>query len=248
VNLERVVGRGLETEAITGLAGEGAAPVEITLANASGEPMVRLRVGAVDDSGGGTFVQRLDGDDQAVYLTSSPLSVTATPTEYLEREIVDVPAAEVVRIEGPDFVIARQGEGSELALVEPKGEGESSEIGKLSSFLNRLRYDEVYLADDPAVVDLEFEQTLRYELADQSGYRVFHASSGDQDFVKIGAFYGVERIEVAPDSSDEELEEKAAVLKRSDEINRFNQYSGSWVYKLATFDAEKLDLRAQDLR
>jgi hypothetical protein len=74
------------------------------------------------------------------------------------------------------------------------------------------------------------------------------ATDGDRVLVRITGHFGVERIEIGRDSTDEELEEKADVLKRSDEINQFNAYHGSWVYELESFDGEKLQLRAEDLR
>jgi hypothetical protein len=218
------------------------------LLNAAGEAMVQIAVGVDADTGAGTFVKRQAGKDAAVYLTTESLAMTTEAAEFLEKEIVNVATSAVRRIEGADFVIAREDESGELKLVEPAAAGKTSEISKLSSFLDRLRFEEVVVADDPRVTGLAFEQALRYELADESGYRIFVARDGDETFVKIGGSFGVERIELAQDSTDDELKEKSEILKRSDEINRFNDYSSQWVYKLESFNAEKLALRAADLR
>lgn len=248
IELAREIGSSDNVEANTGIAGEEAKPTEVTLFNGSGEEMVHVIVGANADEGTGTFVKRADDDASKVYLTQQSLSLDTDSDEFLDKEIVNVAASEVERIEGPDFVIARPEEGGELELVEPKAKGKSSEISKLSSFLNRLRFDSVVVADDPQVVGLAFTRALRFELKDKSGYRVFSAQDGDNTYVKVGAFYGIDRIEVGQDSSDQEVKEKAEILKRSDEVKRFNEYSGQWVYKLESFNADKLELRAADLR
>jgi hypothetical protein len=247
ISLAREVGSGEQLEAELGLEPLGEDGLEVRLANAAGQEMVLVRLGRRADEGGGVFVQRRDGDERPIFLTSAAVSVDAEARTYLDRELVDVPSADVVRVVGPDFELAREGEG-QLQLVRPRGAAKPGEVGKLSSFLNRLQFDKVYLADDPSVAGLDFADTFRFDLADQSGYYVSVATDGDRELVRITGFFGVERIEIARDSSDEELEEKADVLKRSDEINQFNAYHGSWVYELESFDGDKLRIRAADLR
>jgi hypothetical protein len=248
IQLERELGGGEELERELGIEPLGEESVEVRLANAAGQEMVLLRFGRRADEGGGVFVQRRDGEERPIFLTAAGVSVDASERTYLDRELVDVPSSEVVRVVGPDFELARDGEGGQLRLVRPAGTGKASEIGKLSSFLNRLQFDHVFLADDPAVADLAFDDTFRFDLEDQSGYHVSVATDGDRELIRVTGFFGVERIEIARDSTDEELEEKAGVLKRSDEINQFNAYHGSWVYELESFDGDKLRLRAKDLR
>lgn len=247
VSLARQVGTGAELESELGLEPLGEDGVEVRLANAAQQEMVRVIFGKRADDGGGVFVQRFAGEERPIFLTTAGVTLDAEARTYLDRELADVPAADVVRVVGPDFELAREGEG-QLELVKPRGAGKAGEIGKLSSFLNRLQFDKVYLADDPAVAGLEFADTFRFDLADQSGYYVSVATDGDRELIRVTGYFGVDRIEVARDSSDEELEEKAAVLKRSDEINQFNAYHGSWVYELESFDGDKLRLRARDLR
>lgn len=247
IELQREAGSGATLEGELGLEPLGEEAVEVRLANAAGQEMVLVRFGKRAEEGDGTFVQRRDGEERPIYLTSSSVTIDAEPRTYLDRELVDAPSADVVRVVGPDFELGRAGEGG-LELVRPKGPGKSSEIGKLASFLNRLQFDKVYLADDPAVSGLAFDDTFRFDLADQSGYFVSVATDGERELIRITGTFGVERIEIARDSSDDELKEKADVLKRSDEINQFNAYHGSWVYELEGFDGDKLRLRAKDLK
>ncbi|HVS13420.1 MAG TPA: DUF4340 domain-containing protein, partial [Thermoanaerobaculia bacterium] len=247
LELERRAGSGDDLAREVGLEPLGEGAVEITLSNASGAEMVAVRIGDRVEEGQGRFVQRVDGNDRAIYRSASGASFDDQVASYLEKEIVDVQAAAIERIEGADFVLARGEEGGALELVEPAGSADSADVSKLSSFLNRLRFEQVFVADDPEVAPLRFEPVLRYALDDQSGYVVYHAESEGRHFVRLNGFFGVESIEITRDTPDDELEEKSKVLKRADEIDRFNQYHGSWVYELAEYDAEKLALRASDL-
>lgn len=248
LELDRRVGSGEDLAADLGVEPLGESGLEVTLTNASGGEMVKVRFGNQVEDGEGRFVQRLDGEDRTIYRTSGSVRFDVEPADYLDKEVADVQAASIQRIEGPDFVLARSEEGGTLELVEPARETSSTEVSKLSSFLNRLRFDQVYVADDPEVAGLRFEPLLRFGLDDQSGYVVHHATDDQgRDFVRINGFFGVDRIEIGRDTPDEELKEKSKLLKRADEIDAYNQYHGSWVYQLQDYDAEKLDLRASDL-
>jgi hypothetical protein len=247
LELDRRAGSGEELAREVGLEPLGEEGIEVTLTDASGGEMVKVRIGNRVEEGQGRFVQRVDGDDRAIYRTRGGASFDAEAAGYLDKEIVDVQASSIERIEGPDFVLARGEEGGALELVQPARSTDAAEVSKLSSFLNRLRFEEVFVADDPEVATLRFEPVLRYALDDQSGYVVYHAESDGRHFVRLNGFFGIESIEITRDTPDEELKEKSEVLKRADEIDRFNQYHGSWVYELAEYDAEKLALRASDL-
>ncbi len=248
IELEKELGSGDDFASEVGidpLADDG---VALVLKNQAGADMVQVRVGKTAEEGGGRFVARQDGEKRTVFLSRASVRIDHEVRDYLQREIVDVASSDIVRIEGPDFVLARAGEGSPLELETPPGKkAKSSEVSKLSSFLNRLSFEKVFLADEADVRDLDFAQALRVDLDDQSGYLVSYAKLGDRRFTKITGIFTVDRIEVGLDESDEELKDKAGILKRSDEINQFNAYHGSWVYELESFDGEKLELLAKDI-
>lgn len=247
IELEKEIGSSDALAGELGLAALANDAIEIALINRSSEEMVRVRVGNEAEEGAGHFVRRLDGEPSPIYLTTDRVQFQTDQSDLLKREIVDVQAADIRRIEGPDFVLERPGDGGSLELVQPARPAKSSEVSKLSSFLNRLSFAEVFLGDDPEVAELAFAQALRVDLDDDSGYIVSHAKKDDRHFVELTGYLNVDRIEVGQDESEEELKEKAEVLKRSDEINQFNAYHGSWIYELESFDGEKLDLRASDL-
>lgn len=246
--LDRRMGSGEGLAAELGLTGGEA--VSVTFQNGAGEEMVALRLGATADDGG-RYVQRTGGGDASIYRTESALSVATDAATYLDKEIVDHPTSEVVRIDGPDFVLAKEqaADGSwQGALELDSGDTDATEANRLGGFLSRLAFDEVLVADDPATADLRFDRAFVFRLDDLSGYRIEVARDGDGAFARFEAFLEVDRVEVSAEESDEELEEKADVLRRNDEVIQFNQFHGSWVYRLRDFDAEKLDLTAADLR
>ena len=123
----------------------------------------------------------------------------------------------------------------------------SSEVNRLGSVLSGLRFDEVFVADDPEVRDLEFEPALKVDLADGSGYELSLAARDERYFMKIRGFNTVQQVAISREESEEELKEKAEMLTRADEIDEFNSFHGSWVYEISKWTAEKLELRRGDL-
>ena len=247
VGLERRVAASSAAEDL-GLGDGAEGMTEVAFTNATGEDMVRLRFAEADDSDSSSYVRRLDGDNTDIFKTSARVFLDSAPLDYLDRELMEHAASEIVSVEGRDFLLQRPDEGGDLELARPAGEAKTSEVSRLSSLINRLRFEEVFVADDPQVAALPFEPVLNYTLDDQSGYVLSHARQGDEHFLRVTATFAVERIEITREETDEELKDKSEVLKRSDEVAQFNGYHGSWVYRLAEFDGEKLELAAADLR
>ncbi|MCB1036342.1 MAG: DUF4340 domain-containing protein, partial [Acidobacteria bacterium] len=109
--------------------------LDLTLEDANGKPMVHLRLGK-EFEGGGVYAQRLDGSDDTIYLTSSRPYLDTAPEDYLKKEIVDVNASEISRIEGPDFVLEEVFEEppAPLASAEaPAADAETGEAGEAAS-------------------------------------------------------------------------------------------------------------------
>lgn len=249
LSLEKEVGRSAELEESLALEPPTERSLEVTLESAEGVEMVRFRVGETGEEGRGVYVQRRDGEPGPIYLTDSRPSLGTDPSTYLDNQILDVDASEVARVEGPDFVAERGEEGGALALAAvPAGrQPRTTAMNRLRGVLSRLNFQEVYVADDPEVADLEFARRMRVELTDGSGYRLLTAEKDDRTFLRVEGFHTVERVEIARDESEEELEEKAEVLERADEIQRFNQEHGTWVYELNDHVAGKVMLTKEEL-
>jgi len=123
----------------------------------------------------------------------------------------------------------------------------SSALTKLKSALNRLEFNQVYPADAPQVQGMSFSEALQVDLKDTTGYVVSTAEKDGKHFLSIQGFSTVDRIEISPDESEEDLKEKADTLSRADEIVEFNAFHGSWVYEIEDRFSDKLKLRKADL-
>lgn len=249
VGLERVVGSGESLSEELGIEPPTDETVEVALGNTADKEMVRLRIGKGFEDGPGNYVRRLDEADAPIYLTSTGLMLSSDAASYLEKQIVDHSSSEVRKIEGEDFVLERASEGGglELSDLPQNAKLKTSEVNRLGSILSGLRFDDVWVADDPAVDALAFEEVLRIELEDGSGYVLSWAGKDDKSYLKIRGYNSVQQVAITVDESEEELKEKADLLSRADEIDEFNNFHGSWVYEIGEWTAEKLQLRRKDL-
>ncbi len=246
VGLEKKVGSGesLEKELETVAGGSGAR--EFTLKNDAGKTMVHFVVGKAGSDGRGSYIKRLDDEDDAVYLTSRSVSLSSNEDTFLDKEIVDAPSADVVKIVGKDYVFEK-GE-SELALKDvPNGKQESANAGQVRNLLSNLRYDKVFLADDSEVQGLAFGDKVEVFLGDDSFYVANIAKKDEAYYLKITAGHQIDRIGITREESDEELEKKSETLKRMDEVRVFAEFHGSWVYKLTEYVGKKFGYAKADL-
>ena len=117
----------------------------------------------------------------------------------------------------------------------------------MRSALERLSFDQVYLADDPQVRDLAFEQRLRVSLDDDTAYTLSLAKQGEKSYLQIRGDHSIGQVMITLTTPKEELKEKADQLTRADEIAKFNQFHGSWVYEIPSTTAAKLELTKKDL-
>ncbi|MGD8440566.1 MAG: DUF4340 domain-containing protein [Holophagae bacterium] len=247
LELEKRVGTGDDLYRELGLTADAEDMVEVALKRTNGDDMVRLRIGRPFEGGSGSYLRRIDGDGGPAYLSTKQVTLSTDPDTYLDKEIVQIDRDDIDRIEGPDFVVVRGDDGLELEGV-PRGRKENaSAMNRLKNTLGSLRFDQVFLADDDTVRDLRLQPVLDVRLTDGSGYRLALAERGDEHFLQIAGYHTVDRVSVDRDESETELEDKAAILSRADEINRFNRFHGSWVYRINKGTAEVLGFRKADL-
>jgi len=247
MKLDKEVGSGEELHKELGLVPGGKDTTEVVLSNPADKEMVHFLVGTSPENGSGAFVRRVDDESGTVFLTSSRPSLNATKDGYLDKDIVDVKRDDVARITGADFAILAGEDGLKLQGVPGGREEKASEMNQIKGVLSFLRYDDVFLADDPAVAGLRFSPKLEVELKDGSGYRLALAERGEETYLQISGYHTVQRVMVSRDESDAQLEEKADTLARADEMAKFNAFHGSWVYRVSDAIADKIRLAKSDL-
>jgi len=249
LSLEKEVGTGTELASELELEPVGPSTVEVLFQDAAQKEMVRMRLGLPFEGGPGRYVQRLDRPDDPIYLTSGEVHVTVDSSAFLRQQIIDVPVSEVARIVGADFTLTRQAEGGELRLIDAAASEETKgkQIGELESILRNLSFENVFVADDEAVRDLDLLPTLSIDLEDGSGYDLAVAEREGRYFLQIAGRHAVSQVAISLDEAEEELQEKADMLTRADEIDDFNRFHGSWIYEISEADGRKLLLRKADL-
>jgi len=246
LELEKEIGTGDDLYRTLGLTADSEEMTELSLRGADGAEMVDLRIGKNFD-GGGSYLRRVDGAGGPAYLSTRSLSFSTAADSYLDKEIVNVPAGDIERIDGPDFSVVRTEDGLKLDRVAVGSEENPSAMSRIKGLMSPLRFDEVFLADDDKVVDLPLRQVVDVRLTDGSGYRLSTAERDGDHYLQIAGYHTVDRVSIDRDESTEELEDKAAILGRADEISRFNRFHGSWVYRVNTPTADKLALHKADL-
>lgn len=247
LELEKEVGVGDDLYRELGLTADSEDLTEVTLRAPDGADMVQLRLGTNIDDGDGTYLRRVDGDGGPAYLSRHRVSLSTTPDAFLAKEIVNVPADEIEQIDGPDYSVVRNEDGLKLERVPVGMEENPSAMSRVKNILGFLRFDEVFLADDDSLRGLQMRQVADVRLTDGSGYRLALAERDGEHFLQIAGYHTVNQVSVDRDESDEELEDKAAILGRADEISEFNRFHGSWIYRINQTTADKLALHKADL-
>jgi hypothetical protein len=248
ITLEKEVGSGEGLTEDLDLVEVGESTTEVVLKNEADKPMVHFLIGKNTEGGSGSYVRRLDGEEDLIYLTTSNLYINSDAKTYLKRTIVDVKSDQIKSIRGGDFQVTAKDE-SELELdgVRAGWEESSTGMNKVKNIISNLSFDEVFLGDDSQVAGLSFAQRLRVDLKDTSGYNLSLAERGEDAYLRISGFHPIDRVMVDRDETEEELQEKADMLSRASEINEFNTFHGSWVYKISKATADKIKIQKSEL-
>ncbi len=238
VSLEKEVGSGESLERELEVAQGTEAATEYVFKNNAGKVLVHFMIGKSSPDGRGNYLKHLNKDDKTIYLSSKGVFLSSEADHFLDKDILDVASDKIAKITGPDFTISDVEGNLKLENV-PAGKQESSEVSSVKNMLTSLRFDKVYIADDSAVVSLDFNKSVSVSLKDKSSYKIDLASDGEKHFLKLSADFEVDRIQLSQEDTEEQLKEKSVILSRADEVSEFNNFHGSWVYEVSEFTAKK---------
>ena len=249
IGLEKRVGSGETLAKELEVVGEGENTLAVVLKDDGGKEMVHFRVGKATEDGRGNYLQRVDGDDQDIYLSSKGVYLTAKADTFLKKEILDVKAADIAAISGADYRFGGEGELTLEGI--PAGKKASADAGQVKNLLAGLRYDKVYVADNAEVANLAFATRVRVDLTDGTGYLAEVAQKDGKYYLRMQGTFDEAADEaarrIAQDETEEELKKKSDMLTRNDEIREFNNFHGSWVYELTEYVAKKFTKTKSDL-
>lgn len=250
LSLEKEVGSGAALEEELELTPGGENTTEVAFTGSSGKEMVRFLVGKAQDDGGGNYVYRTDaveGEENTIYLTSSQVYLTTDGDSYLQKQILDVKEADIAKITGSGFVMEDQ-EGTLKVVDLPAGKKESSKANDLKRVLSGLRFTDHHIANDPKVQALPWDSELQVDLNDGSGYMLTVAERDGTHYLAVQSYHNATgQLSIAMDASVEEVKETSEVLVRQEEVQKFNDLHGSWVYEVTETVADRVRLTAKDL-
>jgi len=251
IGLEQPVGSGDSLEKELELVDSEAA-MNVVLKNESGNEMVRFRVGKSSEGGRGAYIQRMDGDDQTIYLTSRGVFLSSSADSFLDKEILDVAGDEIVSIQGPDWRIAKDGEEGEATLQGiPAGKKASGDVSQVKNALSSMRFDKVFAADDAQVTGLRMGNPVVFTLADETAYTVESATSDEKIYITISGSFAQDKVKEAAtiqgELSDEEMKARSEILTRAEDIQKFNQFHGAWVYQMSDHAGKRFTKTKADL-
>jgi hypothetical protein len=249
---------------------EGADGTLVRIVTAAGER--RLIVGRYNGQGSGTFVRH--PDDPQSWLANADLTLDRDAARWLEREIVDLPSAQVrslelVRADGEVIRAGKADEADTVFRVEdiPQGRELTSEFAAsgLAGFLASLRLDDVRPAAEvevPADVN-----RLTYETFDGRRYRMLLWDDEGRYLLTLSAEM-LEAPEIAQPADESggqaeaaegegvpeagaEPDAGAALAERraraAEEVERLNARAAGWVYQIPGFKWSAVNRRMEDL-
>lgn len=246
LSLEKEVGSGEALEKELELTGEEENTIAVTFKDGSGKEMVHFLVGKSFEDGG-NYVRRANVEKSTIYLTSSRAYFSTDADDFLKKDILDVKEADLAAIEGDGYRFENR-DGSLVLLDIPPGMKEkAAEVNKVKGGLSYLRFTAHHVADAPEVRNLRFTHQVIFDLPDDSGYNVEVAREGDKHYLRIQGFHRNPQVQITLDADEEEVKEKSEILARGDEIDKFNEFHGSWIYEVSESTADKFRLSASDL-
>lgn len=187
---------------------------------------------------------RLAGDPW-VYHVPSLVSVAADPSQWLEKQLLKVPAEDLIMIRADNaattesYVLARGAMGDfELQGGVPEGmQVKSWTVDNAGRALANLSLSNVLPAAEAGVT---FDNAFRAIQKNGLVYRVETATRDGKYFARIGAEY---EASLNLGLSDERTSDTVAARKMEDPqaaMERLNQRHGPWVYEISQFSHENL--------
>jgi hypothetical protein len=190
------------------------------------------------------------GED-AVYETESHLRVATNPVDYIEPDLLDIPADDILRMtikRGDDeLVIARDVQGEPVLQDVPEGrEAKQYEVKRTLAVLEDFELADVMPAPE---ADFEWDADFTALLRTGQKYTLRTAEEG-------GKYYGVLSAEPSgkpvtidreAQDTDEELEAKEEAVQAEIAARAFTPRHAPWVYELRSWKAKRIRQTMDDL-
>ena len=224
--------------------------------------LIAAKVGNPEDPSAGYHVRLLE--DDKVYDTAEYVQFQAKASDYVEKSLLSIQRDDVAKasVEAGDSYSILNDEGNQAVLQDvPEGKkAKPSDANQVLGAAVGLAMTD-FLSEVEAK-DLVFESTYTVETKGKARYafeiakKIEKKGEGEEMdestryFVRAKAkYFGPPResFTVKPDDSQEQLDEKDAMLQASDGCREFNQRHQSWVYEVGSWKAEQMCKPLADL-
>ena len=228
--------------------------------DADGTALAVLRLGQRKQAKGpggssGQFVRA--GDDPAVYLVAAAPAADTGATTWLERELLNLAADQVVAVsverKAGGFTASRKQPSDPLTLETPLPAGRSADsgaLGDLGRALVNLSCDEVLAPDDPATTELAFDVTFFARTADNLRYAVALTERDGTHYARLQAAALPAEPEAEAALSSAGGEKSEATPTKPDpaaSAEAFNTRHQSWTYTIPQHTYDRLSKTLDNL-
>ena len=230
--------------------------VRVDIHNNDGEQLVALIIGnerqgrALGEAN--YYIRRVE--DEASYLVSGELDISAQVDDWLEADIVDIDTERVRRITiTPDgdkpIIIGKEKSSDNFFTVANVPEGFKAKsratVSSLGALLLSLRFEDVIAASHVA------EATPRGKVEavtfDGLTATLERYDYQDNEYVKFSFSYNADDAIAESSGDDEASEDQQEAPSVAEEVEQLNARTTGWLYKLPDFKMRMLDKRLSDL-
>lgn len=219
---------------------------------ADGTLLTGIVVGKSPETGVGAFVRLADSNE--VYVSDSVPYFSTSPMEYINTELVSVPASDVnqVTVSGPDGAYTlRPGQGgSGVVMVDMPAEKtlKTADAKSVLDALGVLHFTDVNTPE--GLGDLDFDHAYVCLLDDSTQYTLSLAERDGKNYVRCeAAFTDPTPVTITQGQSepDEVLKPKVVRLEKNAKAQTFTLDHRGWIYEISSTDAANLTKSQADL-
>ena len=232
--------------------------VRVDIHDGTGEQLVALIIGnerqgrALGDAN--YYIRRVG--DEASYLVSGELDISAQVDDWLEADIVDIDTERVRQItitpDGDEPVIIKKEKPSDnfftVANIPAGFKAKSrATVSSLGALLLSLRFEDVIAASN--VASSTPRGKVEATTFDGLTATLERFDYQDNEYVKFAFAFNAEDVVSEQSAESENAETEAADQAPSvaEEVEQLNAQTGGWLYKLPDFKMRMLDKRLSDL-
>lgn len=248
IKLAEKVSDSADAHANLGVADTSPEALTVKFLGEDGKPLAGFIRGKSPERGSGAWLRKLDGP--ITWLSAGAVTIDPSPGAWLDTRLVVLKKEDIeevsIELAGKSATILRGSDKKPSLRNLPAGrDADETEVTEAFEALAEMNFDDVVPV---AGKTLQWDGLYRCRLASGLVYLVRTAKEGDAYFAMLGAIGPqVTEIEIHQEDTDADLKEKEAVVLAINTANEINQMSERWIFKLSSWQAEKLRTTMEEL-